>query len=199
MNIAFPSGATCIARRKASIKTRIETLFSIPLHGTAEALAERLPLKQGLKHQGHFDSKKACCARRKASIKTRIETRIPLMVASISGTRRKASIKTRIETPHSFNGVCIRHQLAERLPLKQGLKLYGFEHNPNNIKLAERLPLKQGLKLKVALASDFFALPRRKASIKTRIETKKIRDYVRAMPSLAERLPLKQGLKLENR
>ena len=67
--------------------------------------------------------------------------------------------------------VLLPSSLAERLPLKQGLKPKKYALAEEKIELAERLPLKQGLKPKFI----FIILPmcgtRRKASIKTRIET----------------------------
>ena len=86
-------------------------------------------------------------------------------------TRRKASIKTRIETPSGTSMFIMTEWLAERLPLKQGLKhpIKGIVKSTYH--LAERLPLKQGLKPLDFLVPFFTNFSRRKASIKTRIET----------------------------
>ena len=62
--------------------------------------------------------------------------------------------------------------------------------------LAERLPLKQGLKHSALDHDALLIVARRKASIKTRIETTRQRFFYTVFPFLAERLPLKQGLKL---
>ncbi len=131
--------------------------------------------------------------RRGTSIKTRIET--PLSdnkIKSIIG-RRGTSIKTRIET---WKFLCDEagKQVAEELPLKQGLKQSSSVISKKCFRVAEELPLKQGLKLHPLYILKILK-SRRGTSIKTRIETEQGWGE-NSTEIVAEELPLKQGLKL---
>ena len=60
---------------------------------------------------------------------------------------RGSSIKTRIETSTSTSRIHGHSQVAEVVPLKQGLKHNTTQKNKNKYLVAEVVPLKQGLKL----------------------------------------------------
>ena len=111
------------------------------------------------------------CYRRPTSTKTRIETFRLCRYQVELNYRRPTSTKTRIETKKKGIGSKKRYIIADRHPLKQGLK----QANQNIIQkatmIADRHPLKQGLK------QDMSA--------------KSIDDVF-----IADRHPLKQGLKL---
>ncbi len=113
--------------------------------------------------------------------------------------------------------------VRERIPLKQGLKLYRdrapseriqcqredsiktrieTEYNHDNVFPAifvrERIPLKQGLKRIFHFSCGHRLLCQREDSIKTRIETTTNECSCQVRMMVRERIPLKQGLKLTN-
>ena len=84
--------------------------------------------------------------------------------------------------------------VAERHPLKQGLKLEFGSRHLAVLQVAERHPLKQGLKHEGAVRL-YDTWRRRAASTKTRIETREMHSLEGDSRDVAERHPLKQGLK----
>ncbi len=64
-------------------------------------------------------------------------------------------------------------ELAEHLPLQQGLRPFRSHPSPNLVLLlAEHLPLQQGLRLSWSFTSDTTQGSRRASSITTRIKTR---------------------------
>ncbi len=102
---------------KRGIRQGFPCLFSL--------VAEQLPLEQGLKPSPRSCLGSRCGRCRTASTRTRIETNVVLQAYPfILPCCRTASTRTRIETsiitsiePHMSN-------VAEQLPLEQGLKPY---------------------------------------------------------------------------
>ena len=132
-------------RRAYSIKTRIKTEDNRK-HFRRWAIAEHIPLKQGLR----------------------------LMVDSLynflNQDRRAYSIKTRIKTrPLNFSDSLTI--IAEHIPLKQGLRLIELHQCFVYLEIAEHIPLKQGLRPARSSSIASSSLNRRAYSIKTRIKT----------------------------
>ena len=109
--------------REDSIKTRIETM-TMSLTLSNSWIEEKIPLKQGLKPSCIFCILLLSCYWREDSIKTRIET-LTINGSSITPSYwREDSIKTRIETYKHFSKYIKPYIIEEKIPLKQGLKLY---------------------------------------------------------------------------
>ncbi len=110
--------------KEESIKTRIETLYSLAILFATIAIEKKNPLKQGLKL---FE------------------------FASTSATSfdwKEESIKTRIETNRSPPYTRLKY-IEKKNPLKQGLKL-SFTFTPTPTwRIEKKNPLKQGLKPKM--------------------------------------------------
>ena len=117
------------------------------LVGKAYNIADRHPLKQGLKLLWKSNFTRLQCYRRPTSIKTRIET-LNVFVLQLTNVF-----------------------IADRHPLKQGLKLNMTIDVKNGKEIADRHPLKQGLKLCYSPPFSSLYTYRRPTSIKTRIET----------------------------
>ena len=85
--------------------------------------------------------------RRPYSIKTRIKTCcVDYLSAVINVAHRPYSIKTRIKTSPSRSSVA-RSELADHIPLKQGLRHDAVVEHIEGNALADHIPLKQGLRL----------------------------------------------------
>ena len=115
-------------------------------------IADRHPLKQGLKH--YYDVV--------GNIYENIADRHPL--------------KQGLKHP-SFASLKNLTAIADRHPLKQGLKHKTAEHMQKRMMIADRHPLKQGLKLYFQCIGGWVLFHRRPTSIKTRIETSMIPSY----------------------
>jgi len=119
--------------------------------------------------------------RRASSRKTRIETLPPHLETVGQSSRRASSRKTRIETARESWPTARAHPVEERVPGKQGLKLYLLERIVEMLdSVEERVPGKQGLKLIECYLMDFRPVQcRRASSRKTRIETKDFEREIR--------------------
>ena len=111
-------------------------------------------------------------------------------------SRRASSIRTRIKTANEDKITVFYPDLAEHLPLEQGLRLVR-SNMPGYFDryLAEHLPLEQGLR---QLDMVPFTMPnetRRASSIRTRIKTLVSKKCYHLLFVLAEHLPLEQGLR----
>ena len=88
-------------------------------------------------------------------------------------------------------------QLAEHIPLKQGLRPPWISTLKSFLYLAEHIPLKQGLRHCFPSVVITLHFPRRAYSIKTRIKTPQ-ECFQEVGKILAEHIPLKQGLRQSN-
>ena len=110
-------------------------------------IADRHPLKQGLK------------------------LTVLLLLLLLLTDRRPTSTKTRIETPQLPAPSCSPGRIADRHPLKQGLKRCLKALRIRYLAIADRHPLKQGLKHSILRRQSCQVPNRRPTSTKTRIET----------------------------
>ena len=133
--------------REDSIKTRIETKES-EKDAITWKIEEKIPLKQGLKH--NFPCFQPCQKKnwREDSIKTRIETEVRRGEEKWLENWREDSIKTRIET---LVAPCRQkvHLHWREDSIKTRIETFWIRGcNRGRIQIEEKIPLKQGLKPK---------------------------------------------------
>ena len=129
------------------------------------------------------------------STKTRIETNGGCRCLTPHNHRGPTSTKTRIETHNTLQYQTMNPQIADRHPLKQGLKLQNECGKLVPVRIADRHPLKQGLKrhaphLQMGVGRSIADRHPLKQGLKHMLD-----GYQICYGDIADRHPLKQGLK----